>query len=312
MIMEDSASLTFKTRDATSYDSVTGEYDLFTERFSGPLAARLISLAGVTSSGQILDVGTGTGIVALQAAQQVGANGKVLGIDLSEGMLATARAKASAAGLSHCAEFRPMDGEALALADESFNVVVSLFALLHFPNPTVALKEMFRVLRPGGRLALAVGSGPPRLSVNGLTEGLRHLRDILLKRQGKLLTAPWFLNDLVEERFPDTGKSEVTSLAAHGSKIPGGVPTLVRKAGFTNLRTSWQRHRRVIATAEEFWDLQRTYSSFARKRLGSARPEKIEEFRKEFLEACRKVQSKGGQLVYPFAALYVIARRPWN
>ena len=312
MIIEDSASLTFKTRDATSYDCVTGEYDRFTERFSGPLAARLISLAGVTASEQILDVGTGTGIVALQAAQQVGANGKVLGIDLSEGMLATARAKAAAAGLSHCAEFRPMDGEALALADESFNVVVSLFALLHFPNPTVALKEMFRVLRPGGRLALGVGSGPPRLSVNGFTEGLGQLRDILLKRQGKLLTAPSFLNDLVEARFPDTGESEVTSLAAHGSKIPGGVPTLVRKAGFTNLRTAWQRHRRVITSAEEFWDLQRTYSSLARKRLGSAQPEKVEEFKKEFLETCRKVQSKGGQLVYPFAALYVVGQRPWN
>ncbi len=310
MIMEDSASVTFKTRDAASYDSVAREFDFFTERFSAPLAARLISLAGVRSSEQILDVGTGTGIVALQAAQQVGASGKVLGIDLSHGMLATARAKASAAGLSHCAEFRRMDGEALELADESFNVVVSLFALLHFPNPTAALKEMFRVLTPGGRLALAVGSGPPRLSINGLTEGLTHLRDMLLKRQGKLLTAPWFLNDLVEERFPDTGKSEVTSLAAHGSRVPGDVPTLVRKAGFTNLRTAWQGHRRVIATAEEFWDLQRTYSSLARKRLGSAPPEKVEECKKEFLETCRKVQSKGGQLVYPFGALYVVARRP--
>lgn len=161
MIIEDSASLTFKTKDATSYDSLTGEYNLFTERFSGPLAERMISLGQVIPSDRVLDVGTGTGVVALRAARQVGPHGKVLGVDFSEGMLATSQAKALVAGLSDRAEFRKMDAEALDLAGGSFEVVVSLFALLHFPNPLVALKEMFRVLRPGGRLVLAVGSGPP-------------------------------------------------------------------------------------------------------------------------------------------------------
>ena len=74
------------------------------------------------------------------------------------------------------------------------------------------------------------------------------------------------------------------------------------------MSTAWQRHRRVIETPEEFWDLQRTYSSMARKRLSSVPPEKVEAFRKEFLEICRTVQSKGGQLAYPFAGLFVIAQ----
>ena len=309
MITENSSNA-FKSRDANSYDSVASEYDLFTERLSGPLAEWVISLARITTSERVLDIGSGTGIVALQAARQVGPHGKVLGVDLSEGMLATAQAKAAAAGLSDRAEFRKMDAEALDLASESFDVVVSLFALLHFPNPLVALKEMLRVLRPGGRLCLAVGSGPPRLSVNGLIYGFRHLRNILLKRRGKLLTAPEFLDHLVETRFPVPDKNEVTSLAAHGSKIPVDVPSLVRKAGFTEVSTTWQRHQRVIETPEEFWDLQRTYSSMARKRLSSAPPEQVEAFRKVFLERCHTVQSKRGQLVYPFAALYVVARRP--
>ena len=310
MIIEDATSLTFKTRDATSYDSLTAEFDLFTERFSSPLAERLISLGQISASDRVLDVGTGTGIVALEAARQMGPKGKVIGIDFSEGMLATAQAKAQAAGLLDCVEFCKMDAEALDLADESFDVVVSLFALLHFPNPLAALKEMRRVLRPGGRLSIAVGSGPPRLSVNALIAGVRHARDILLKRQGKLLTAPDFLNHLVEERFPNPDKDELTSLAAHGSKIPGGVPSLVSKAGFTEVSTAWQGHRSVVESPEEFWELQRTYSSMARKRLSSAPPAKVEAFRNEFLEICRTVQSKGGQLVYPYAGLFVTAQRP--
>jgi len=132
----------------------------------------------------------------------------------------------------------------------------------------------------------------------------------LLKRRGKLLTAPAFLDHLVETRFPNPYKNEVTSLAAHGSKIPVDAPSLVRNAGFTEISTTWQRRERVIDTPEEFWDLQRTYSSMARKRLSSTPPEQVEALRKVFLERCRTVQSKRGQLVYPFAALCVVARRP--
>src|SRR3989337_3754108 len=94
MTQINSRSQTFKTRDASSYDSVTDEFDRFTDRLSPPLAAQMIYLAQLAPSNWVLDVGTGTGLVALQAAQEVGPNGKVLGIDLSDGMLDTARAKA--------------------------------------------------------------------------------------------------------------------------------------------------------------------------------------------------------------------------
>ena len=309
MITENSSN-EFKSRDANSYDSVASKYDLFTERLSGPLAESVISLARITPSDRVLDIGSGTGIVALRAVRQLGPQGKVFGVDLSEGMLAIAQARAAAVGLSDRTEFRKMDAEALDLASESFDVVVSLFALLHFPNPLVALKEMLRVLRPGGRLCLAVGSGPPRLSVNGLIDGFRHLRNIMLKRGGKLLTAPAFLDHLVETSFPNPDKTEVRSLAGHGSRIPVRVPSLVSQAGFTEVSRTWQRRECVIETPEEFWDLQRTYSSMARKRLSSLVPDQVEAIRKVFLERCRMVQSKRGRLIYPFAALYVVGRRP--
>lgn len=310
MIQEQSVAEAFKTRDASSYDAVTNQFDLFTERLSRPLAARLIALAYLKPTEHVLDVGTGTGIIALLAAEHVGRNGKVIGIDLSEGMLAKARAKAERAGLVDQIEFRRMDAETLELEDQSLDAVLTLFALFHFPNPLSAIKEMFRVLRPGGRLVLAVGSGPPLLSLKGLIEGSRHLRQMQLKRQGKLLTAPSFLNALVERYFPESDEPEETSLAKHSLNRTRSVPPLIRQAGFIDVRTYWEGHEAIIETPEEFWEVQSTFSSIARKRLSDAPPKEVERLREEFFQRCRLVQSRGGRLVYPFAAFYVAAVRP--
>lgn len=87
-------------------------------------------------------------------------------------------------------------------------------------------------------------------------------------------------------------------------------PELVEKAGFADLCSYWEGHNASIETPEEYWDLQRTFSSIARKRLSGAPSEKVNALREEFLETCRKVRSRGGRLVYPFAAFCVIARRP--
>ncbi len=306
----DSASQTFKSRDAASYDHVTEQFDSFTERLSLPLAVRLISLANLKPHEQVLDVGTGTGVVALQAAPQIATGGKMHGVDLSEGMLAFAKAKAERAGLSDCVEFSQMDAEALKFADASFDVVLSLFALLHFPNPASALKEMYRVLRPGGRLVLAVGSRPPQFSLDYLIQGMKHLNEIKLRRQGKLLKAPQFLDTLARSRLPEAVEPEESELASRSLNRTEGVASLIRQAEFTDVKTLWHGHQAAFDTPEEFWDVQRTFSSIARKRLSAASTEEVEALRKDFLKACRDVQSRKGKLVYPFAAFYVTARRP--
>ena len=71
----------------------------------------------------------------------------------------------------------------------------------------------------------------------------------------------------------------------------------------------WLGHQEAIDTPEEFWEIQRTFSSISRKRLNDGTPEKIELLKKVFFERCRAVQSSGGNLVYPFAAFYVVARK---
>ena len=66
----------------------------------------------------------------------------------------------------------------------------------------------------------------------------------------------------------------------------------------------------MLETPADFWDIQRTFSSIARKRLNSATPDQVAKVRAKFEEVCQQVLSRGGRLTYPFAAFFVAARRP--
>jgi len=125
-----------------------------------------------------------------------------------------------------------------------------------------------------------------------------------------MLTGPSSLNALVARRLEGHADPEESSLAREGRKRTQKVPELIREAGFCSLHTSWRGAEAVIETPEEFWDLQRTFSSFARKRLLDADPRQGEAAHAEFLKICRAVQARGGQLTYPYGALYVVAKRP--
>jgi ubiquinone/menaquinone biosynthesis C-methylase UbiE len=113
----------------------------------------LVELAGLATGQRVLDVACGTGVVTRAAAQVVGATGKVLGLDISRGMLSVGRSL-------------PMEGAAiewvqgsaiaLPLQDDTFDAVFCQQGLQFFPDRVAALHEMHRVLKPGGRLALSV------------------------------------------------------------------------------------------------------------------------------------------------------------
>jgi len=120
------------------------------EAFTTPPAADLVLFAGVAPNETVLDVGCGTGVVAVTAAR-VGA--KVKGLDLTPALLERARQNAAVARVD--IEFREGDVESLPYADGSFDVVLSQFGHMFGPRPEVTTAEMLRVLRPGGRIAFS-------------------------------------------------------------------------------------------------------------------------------------------------------------
>jgi SAM-dependent methyltransferase len=187
----------------------------------GPWAVRLIDRLALRPGIRVLDLACGTGAVTRLAAHRVGAAGRVVGLDISLGMLTVARS-----GWDRAAP--PVDwqlGTALALPyrANAFDVAVCAFGLMFFPDRTRALTELRRVLVPGGRLLVSVWGAEADNPVDAL-----------------LLT--------VLRQFADAGAS-ARQAVAHAVRTPAELQGLLDGAGFGTVAvdTCADEHRTLLA-----------------------------------------------------------------
>lgn len=135
----------------------------FVPTIGRPFATAWLDAAGLQPGERVLDVACGTGVVTRLAAERVGPNGAVAGLDINPAMLAVARTVPSS---GPSIEWHEASAESLPLADGSFDVVLSSLGLQFVPDKASALREMRRVLAPHGRLAIAtVGPTPPLFAI---------------------------------------------------------------------------------------------------------------------------------------------------
>jgi SAM-dependent methyltransferase len=118
----------------------------------GPLGLAAIERAVVRAGEHVLDVGCGCGQATLQLAERVGATGSVVGIDISEPMLARARERAVEAGTENV-EFRRGDAQTEPLPENRFDLVFSRYGVMFFADSEAAFANLRAALKPGGRLA---------------------------------------------------------------------------------------------------------------------------------------------------------------
>lgn len=142
-----------------AWGAVASDYHAFAGNVTRPFADDAARLVHIGPGTRVVDVAAGTGNFSFAAARQ-GAD--VLATDFAPGMADYLRDEANRRGLSDRVRVAVMDGQRLEIDDDSFNVAASIFGVLFFPDPDKGLRELSRVLVPGGRAVVSTWAPPPR------------------------------------------------------------------------------------------------------------------------------------------------------
>lgn len=140
------------------WDRMSDVYQREIDRRFAPVIEGVVSRAGLAPGSRVLDLGTGTGSIAMRALPDVGSSGEILGVDISPDMLAIARNRAAAIGAGNV-RFEIGRAEELPAGDASFDAVLASLSLMFALDRDAAAREIARVLKPGGRFVAAVWSG---------------------------------------------------------------------------------------------------------------------------------------------------------
>ena len=155
--------LDIREQQKASWNKFSGgwrKWDDFTMTFLKPMGNEIISLLNLKPTDHVLDIATGTGEPGITIAFMVN-NGKVTGTDISEGMMNIAREHAMEKNVSNY-DVIVADACELPFPDNHFDKISCRMGFMFFPDMVTAAKEMFRVLKPGGRMATSVWNGPEK------------------------------------------------------------------------------------------------------------------------------------------------------
>ena len=193
----------------------------FVPAIGGPLAADLVEAAALQPGERVLDVACGTGVVARLAAERVGDDGAVAGLDINPGMLEVA---SSVAPPNVAIDWRQGSAEAMPLPDGAFDVVLCQLGLQFMTDKLSALREMRRVLVAEGRLVLSVtGPTPPHFEI--------------------------FHKALSQHISPDVGPFVEVVFSLHD---PDELRDLVGAAGFGDITTQTYARKLHLPEPKEF------------------------------------------------------------
>jgi len=182
-----------------------------------PWSPRVIAAADVGAGHKVLDIACGSGVVTRDIAALIGSQHAPVGLDISPGMLTVARS------LDASIDWRCGDACELPFADDSFDRVVCQFGLMFFSDRLKALQEMLRVLKPGGRLAVAVWNS--LLHNPGFNDLVEVLARLAGANAAAALQAPFCLGD----------SSELEALAVQAGVRQLDLQTLAGEASFSDM-----------------------------------------------------------------------------
>jgi SAM-dependent methyltransferase len=254
-------SRAFKEFESAGWSANAAGYHRLTGRITAHVADDLLDAAGVGPGVRVLDVGCGPGDLCAAAAAR---GARPVGVDLAGGMV-------RAAERAHPElEFRYGDAEDLPFGDASFDAALAAFVVNHLPHPERAARELRRVLRPGGRVAVAMWDQPERVAFLGLLDAAMDAAHV----QRELAVPP----GPPAYRFADDAELDALLRGA------GLADVAVREVGFSY----------TVSDVDELWDGVRTGSVRTAAQLRALDDDERDRVRGALEELLEQRRSSGG------------------
>jgi ubiquinone/menaquinone biosynthesis C-methylase UbiE len=248
------------------------DYERNLERHDG-LYEELVTRAAILPGSSVLELGTGTAPVAIKLAQRIGPNGRVVGIDVNEGMLKIAKEKMAKLGLSNM-DFKMMSMEAMKFPDNTFDHAISNFGVCCCFYYDKTLREVHRVLRPGGKLTFNQ-SGPHDADVSQVFD--RVFSKYKNRKPSELLK---------RKRQADFIQSRMTKKY----RDPFAVLALLREIGFEKPEATITNFQIVFPTVQEYLN----YALFANLTFSEMNTNKQEELQRKCSAALNRLVTDKG------------------
>lgn len=252
-------------------------------RMFAPVTQALAEDGQIGSRHVVLDLATGPGEPALSLAALVGPAGKIFGIDPIPEMVAGARRAAERLGITNV-QFDVAFADHLPFADDTFDAAISRFGVMFFPSPADAIREMLRVLKPGGKLALAVWHFAER---NPFHYSLSRVID----------------------RHVESPPLAPDALDAFRYASPGKLRGIFREAGVADARERLLRFSiEAPMSVEEFWMLRLEISEKIREKIAKLSKDQMTEVRRRALESLGEFSTASG-MSFPAEVLMVVGTK---
>lgn len=259
------------------------KWDRFFDEQMAFLNHRLVGDARLRPGLHVLDLGSGTGYPAILAAQTVGVDGSVVGIDLAEQMLTVAERKATRLGL-HNVTFKVGDVTTLPFESASFDAVTSRFCLMFLPEIPKAAVEIARVLRPGAWVAAAVWSAPEKNPSIGLSMAA--------------------VKQVIDLPPPDPTAPGIFRLAQ-----PGDFAGMLERAGLTDITDQEFFGEWSYGSADEYYTSLMEIAAPVKNLMTTLSETQRLEVKRLIIEAASQFQ-RDAHITFPIAVRMVAGRKP--
>lgn len=251
----------------------------------GPITQALIEDAEIVEGDVVLDVAGGAGEPSLTIAEVVGPSGSVTCTDVAPEMVAAAESGAQRCGLTNIA-FRQCAADSLPLESKSFDAVVSRLGIMFFPNPLAALREMLRVTKHEGVIALAVWG------------------------KSELNPFSHLITNVVARHFEAAAPADPNAPGAFRFAEPGSLAGILKDAGAVNVKGRGLKFDIAAPISPtQFWELRAETSGTLREKLATLSPLQANRLAQEAQEAVGEYFSNN-QMSIPAQMIIVTGRKP--